>query len=330
MPSLLQLALDFFGGGATPATTEPGAVLRAARRKPAAAPPRPRISRPKALRAGDPAGQDTLDTGLPEHPRANREALLVGQRVAYSFQRSRRRTIGFSVGPEGLAVRAPGWVPLQEIDAALAEKAQWILRKLAEADARRGRQEQAKVVWADGACFPFLGRPVTVRLVPPAAGSPAPRRAVAVLRGGPEADDAETATAVAGGPWLDITLPAGEPAPDAVREAVRAWLLQEARRIFTERLDHFAPRLAVRWTRLTLTNARTRWGSAGNDGGIRLHWRLLHFRLEVVDYVVAHELAHLRHMNHSARFWATVATVVPDYAGLRGELRADTTPRWDS
>ena len=66
-----------------------------------------------------------------------------------------------------------------------------------------------------------------------------------------------------------------------------------------------------------LSNAGTRWGTAHSDGLIRLNWRLIHFRLPVIDYVVAHELSHLRVMDHSPRFWDTVGTVVPDYAQLR-------------
>ena len=117
-------------------------------------------------------------------------------------------------------------------------------------------------------------------------------------------------------------------APEQIRDATQAWLMRQARRIFTERLDHFAPRLQVQWRRLALSNAGTRWGSARSDGSIRLHWRLVHFRVEVIDYVVAHELSHLRVMNHSPRFWETVASVVPNYAELRGHLKDDAIARW--
>ncbi|MDP3133862.1 MAG: M48 family metallopeptidase, partial [Burkholderiaceae bacterium] len=77
-----------------------------------------------------------------------------------------------------------------------------------------------------------------------------------------------------------------------------------------------------------LTNAATRWGSAKSDGTIRLHWRLMQFSPQVLDYVVAHELSHLRHMDHSPRFWATVASVVPDHAARRAELRRSGPPLW--
>ena len=116
--------------------------------------------------------------------------------------------------------------------------------------------------------------------------------------------------------------------PAQIRDAVQAWLMRQAKRLFAERLDHFAPRLGVRWRKLALSNAGTRWGTAHSDGLIRLNWRLVHFRLAVIDYVVAHELSHLRVMDHSPRFWETVRTVVPDYAQLRGQLKDQAVPPW--
>jgi hypothetical protein len=113
-----------------------------------------------------------------------------------------------------------------------------------------------------------------------------------------------------------------------IRDAVQAWLLQEARILFAQRLDHYAPLLQVQWRKLTLSSAGTRWGSARVDGSIRLHWRLIHFKLSVIDYVVVHELSHLRVMDHSPRFWDTVRQVVPDYAELRSQLKDEMVPKW--
>ena len=128
-----------------------------------------------------------------------------------------------------------------------------------------------------------------------------------------------------------MTLRLGLPhhaSPDQIRDAVQAWLMRQAKRVFHERLDHFAPQLGVQWKKLALSNAGTRWGSASADGSIRLNWRLIHFSLSVIDYVVAHELSHLRVMDHSPRFWDTVHSVVPDYAALRRQLKNEAAPRW--
>ena len=81
---------------------------------------------------------------------------------------------------------------------------------------------------------------------------------------------------------------------------------------------------------LTLSAARTRWGSCSLKTGIRLNWRLIHFPPHVIDYVVAHELAHLREMNHSPSFWAVVGQLFPTYKAARADLKklATTCPRW--
>ena len=251
------------------------------------------------------------------HPHATREALLEASVVAYAFRRGKRRTIGFVVGPDGLAVSAPKWVPLSEVDAAVQEKSAWILKKLHEARDRSERMESARIEWKDGTTLPFLGEQVIVVLDPrhDFAG------VGAVLN-----TDAE---GLPGVPRL--TLHVGLPhhaTPEQIRDAVQAWLMRQAKRIFTERLNHFAPQLGVQWRKLSLSSAGTRWGSASADGSIRLNWRLVHFRQSVMDYVVVHELAHLRVMDHSPRFWDTVASIVPDYAGLRGQLKDDSLPRW--
>ena len=251
------------------------------------------------------------------HPQASREALLGETLVAYAFKRARRRNIGFLVGSEGLTVTAPKWVPLYEVDAAVRSKSAWILRKLDDANERRQRVESARIEWRDGATFPFIGETVIVVLDPRHAFD----EVGAVLN--------TQGAALPGVPSL--TLHVGLPhtaSADQIRDAVQAWLMRQAKRLFEERLNHYAPQLGVRWTRLALSSAGTRWGTAHSDGTIRLNWRLIHFRLPVIDYVVAHELSHLRVMDHSPRFWDTVRTVVPDYAQLRGQLKHETLPAW--
>jgi predicted metal-dependent hydrolase len=248
------------------------------------------------------------------HPRAEREVALDGHLVAYAFRRARRRSIGFVVGPEGLSVSAPRWVGRAEVDAALREKSRWILRKLQEQGERSRRLEQARVNWSDGATLPFLGQTVTVVVDPRVTG--------ALLQPGTDP--------LPGVPHLTlhVGLPQGA-AAGQVREVVQSWLQRQARRIFEERCALFAPRLGVRYTRLSLSSASTRWGSASADGSIRLNWRLVHFGLPVIDYVVAHELAHLREMNHSPTFWQVVRSVVPDVDSARGALRKEVLPVFD-
>ena len=104
--------------------------------------------------------------------------------------------------------------------------------------------------------------------------------------------------------------------------------MRQARANFEGRLNHFAPVLGVRWKRLTLSQANTRWGSARVDGSIRLNWRLMHFSQAIIDYVVVHELSHLRVMDHSPQFWQTVASVLPDFAQRRQQLKTQPVAHW--
>ncbi len=272
---------------------------------------------PPALPATLPEGA-TLAPAAPalpfQHPQAQREIVLAGHRVAYALRRARRRSIGFVVGAEGLAVSAPRWVGLGEIEAALQEKAAWILRKLHEQRERGRRLQAARVNWRDGTTLPFLGETVIVVLDTRTTG--------AVLKEAPET--------LPGVPRLTLHLGLPHTAEAAqIRDAVQSWLQRQARRIFEERCALFAQRLGVRMKRLSLSSAATRWGSASADGSIRLNWRLVHFAMPVVDYVVAHELAHLREMNHSPAFWDVVRSAVPDFEQARGSLRHEVLPVFD-
>jgi len=261
-----------------------------------------------------PPSNEQLAGEVFKHPRAQRDVRLDGHLVAYEMRRARRRSIGFVVGTEGLSVSVPRWVGAKELDTALHEKRGWILRKLREQRERALRLQSARIDWRDGTGLPFLGDTVIVLLDPRTAG--------AVL-------DSE-AEGLPGVPrrLLHVGLPHGA-TPEQIRDAVQSWLQRQARRVFEERCALFAQRLGVRVRRIGLSSATTRWGSANADGSIRLNWRLVHFGLPIIDYVVAHELAHLREMNHSAAFWEVVRSVLPDYEHARIALRDGHVPVLD-
>lgn len=260
------------------------------------------------------------------HPLATREIVLGGVHVAYELKRGKRRTIGFTVGHEGLAVSAPKWVTLVDVDKAVREKAGWIVKKLEETQQRHQHLESARIDWQDGALVRFLGRDVRVVLDPSHTFS-GPGAALASNVAAAEAQIHAVTPIGSEIRALYVGLPHTASAAQ-IRDVVQAWLMRQARERFIERLNHFQPALGVQWRKLGLSSAGTRWGSASADGSIRLNWRLIHFQPSVIDYVVVHELSHLRVMDHSPRFWDTVRTVVPDYAELRKQLKAEPLPRW--
>jgi predicted metal-dependent hydrolase len=213
--------------------------------------------------------------------------------VGYRFRRARRRSIGIVIDDDGLRVTAPGHTPIAEVEAFIREKARWISNKLSE---WRNAPKAPMVNWSEGSTIALLGAPVIVALMPG-------RRDIDLRDG-----------------RLGIgLLPRGEPA--ALRKRGIAWLKDRARQLLHERLTLYAAGLGVPTPALELSNARTQWGVCREDGQVRLNWRLIHLPLHLVDYVVAHELAHLREMNHSPRFWAVVGSLYPDYRAARRELR---------
>ena len=250
---------------------------------------------------------DVVPIGQWQHPRANRRIRLSDVEIGYEFLRGKRRTIGLSITPEGLSVRAPRWTPVNEVDDLLRRKADWVIDKLSESQQRTQALAQARVQWVDGGSFDYLGQRVCMRIDPTQA---APCHL-------DHSDSGETC----------LRLGLAHTATEAqIRDTVQAWLMRQAQQVFEARLTHFAPLLGVRWTRLRLSSAGKRWGSASADGTIRLNWRLLHQTMDMLDYVVVHELSHLRHMDHSPQFWDVVASILPDHAQRRRALN-EATPR---
>lgn len=238
------------------------------------------------------------------HPLADSEIDLNGHRIAYRLRRSQRRSIGLMAGLDGLSVSVPRLASRRDIEAALREKADWIVRKL-QAQGERARQLKAvEIDWHSGLTLPYLGQTLQVELAPATRWDPSTTPAT-----------------------LQLKLPASA-SPLEVQRAVVVWLKRQALALFAERCEHYAPQLRVQYTKLGLSTAQTRWGSAHASGAIRLNWRLIHFGLPVIDYVVAHELAHLREMNHSPRFWALVESVVPEMAAAQRALRDTVLPAW--
>jgi predicted metal-dependent hydrolase len=225
-----------------------------------------------------------------------RHLTLQGHVVPYQLERSKRRTIGFIVGNHGLAIRAPRWTTMGEIESAAQEKANWILKKLHEVHERQTHSAKAAIVWADGGVIDYLGQALTLQL----------------------GAMVTTIDPVQQRFWVALPSTASD---TQIQDTVQSAIQRAALLLFEERLNHYAPQLAVHWKALKLSNAGGRWGSAKSDGTIRLNWRLMHYRLPVIDYVVVHELSHLRHMDHSPRFWDTVESIMPDYAKLKKELK---------
>ncbi len=232
-------------------------------------------------------------------PPGHRRLRLDNLNLDYRLLRSKRKTIGFLIDDDGLRVTAPRWVTVAEIEAAIASKQQWIFRKMNEQRERSVRRLQPPMEWRDGATLPYLGLDITVRVAD-------------ASNAGVRFDEAARE--------LHVSLPASA-SEQQLKDRVQGWLQSEAKRVFAERLAIYAEKLGVSFRSFALSSASTQWGSCTADGRIRLNWRLMHFALPNIDYVVAHELSHLREMNHGPQFWATVQSVLPEFETARKALR---------
>lgn len=106
-----------------------------------------------------------------------------------------------------------------------------------------------------------------------------------------------------------------------ISEEVRREGIERAKRIFPERTAYFAKRMGVDYGRITIREQKTRWGSCSSKGNLNFNWKLVLLDPELLDYVVVHELAHRREMNHSAAFWKVVEAELPDYRERRRRLK---------
>lgn len=222
-----------------------------------------------------------------------RHVELAGQPIPYTLKRSaRRRTVGLRIDQRGLTVNVPLRASQKWLHEVLLDKADWIVGRL------RDWQERQPQRWADGEAVLFRGEVLTLQVT---VGG---RMAVAVE-----------------GEVLRVKV--ADPAdPAAIERAVTAWYKRQARQLFDASVACHAGRMGVMPKEVRLTSARTRWGSCTAHGVIRLNWRLIRLPVALVDYVVVHELAHLREMNHSPAFWAVVSQHCPDHAERRRLLRS--------
>lgn len=200
-----------------------------------------------------------------------------------------------SVDERGLVVSVPWRTSERYIARFLQDSASWILRKLDAWEARKPKQRS----WRAGELIDFLGRQLHLHL----------------------AEAPFTLVQLADGDLLALSMPAPHER-GTVRAAVVKWYRRHAQTHFGRRVEHYSQQLGIETPRVFLSNAQTRWGSCSASRQVRLNWRLMQAAPDVVDYVIAHELAHLREMNHSIRFWRIVRRLCPDYEAAKAELNA--------
>lgn len=234
-----------------------------------------------------------------------RRISLEGREVSFTLRRSNRRTIGFSISREGLTVSAPHRVAERDIVRALDSKSHWILTKL---DAWSRRPEARRLVLESGERLPWLGGELTLEVRGEGVRTTVRREGhILILK----CDTRVT------GALRERTLKA----------ALQRYYKREGEALMTPRVEAYAAQLSRPVRKVIVRDQKRRWGSCAADATIRLNWRLMGFPEDLIDYVCAHEAAHLVEPNHSPAYWRVVESLMPDWKRRRQRMREDAD-RW--
>lgn len=219
--------------------------------------------------------------------------------LTYTVRRSARRkkTVAVTVEPAGsVLVVAPERVSIRRLDAIVTRKAEWIAWRI-----RRARDYAplpSPREFVSGESVLYLGRHYRLKVDRHARGE-------AKLRGG----------------WLHVSAASNGQQAVQVRAALVSWFRRHAAERFPQRVEVWRSKVGVPMPRVIVANQQKRWGSCDQRGVIRLNWRIMQVPMRLIDYVVVHELVHLRHRGHGRDYWQAVGRVMPDYERRREELR---------
>jgi hypothetical protein len=213
--------------------------------------------------------------------------------LSYTLVRSSRKTVALQIRHDGtLLVRAPLFASKSRIDGFILQKRNWIEKK--RADLLLHIETPVVKKYTEGELFLFMG------ISYPLEYDPSKKSGVI----------------------LGETLRLGGKAASDPEKYILAWYKKEARTLLESRIAYWSKKTKLKYSKMRLSGAKTRWGSCTSKGVISLNWRLVMAPLPVLDYVVIHELVHTEVYNHTAEFWREVGRIIPDYKELRGWLKA--------
>jgi len=228
-----------------------------------------------------------------------RKTSAVSADIDYTIARSaRRRSVSIEGRAGKVVLRAPMAVADSVLLTFLAQKADWVRRKIAE--------QQVSVnavptrIYEAGARVPFMDQELTLVI---GMGSTA-----AVKR-------------VDNNLHVLLSSRSSQAREQQIKRLVSRWYQQQALIVLTQKTQQLCQRMALVCTQVTIKATRSKWGHCTSAGAIQYNWQILLAPEAIVDYLVAHEVSHLRHHNHSAEFWALVASVCPDFKQQRQWLK---------
>ena len=232
------------------------------------------------------------------------EIVIQGQRIAYTVRYSKRaRRVNLKIDfSKGLEVIVPAEMKLANLEPVLRRHEKWILKHIGKVDPISSRQ------YIDGETIFYLGDEYMLRLMPDVNKS--------------------RVTLQLDGEYMRVKLPVGLAEAEraaVIRDALIAWYRRQAKQYIPPRVAELAHQHGFQYKKISIRGQKTRWGSCSNLGNLNFNWGLMMTPPEAIDYLIIHELCHLRELNHSQRFWDLVASLFPDYSYWRQWLKDNTT-----
>ncbi len=232
--------------------------------------------------------------------------LVNNQVIEYTIiKKVNKKHITITIQPnKQIIVTSPKAVTTKEITNLLHQKSLWILKKLAEISARPSAITKQ---FLEGEMFPYLGNEYPLRISKYVSTNK--RKGLSLHFTGRDFH-AQVDAALSSADYMPL-----------MTEQFKIWYISRGNELLTDRLSIYCPLLGLNPKRVTFKEQKRRWGSCNSSGVIYLNWRLLMAPIEIVDYVLVHELAHLKHMNHSKQFWELVESLFPDYKTAKSWLK---------
>jgi len=224
-----------------------------------------------------------------------------GALQAQLIRSPRRKSVGIIVRNGKVVVRAPNYVPLDEIQNFIHQKQDWIQKHLSRQEHAQHTQQKN---FTNGELHFWLGK----------------RYPLTVNKGRPNFCEVNNQ-------HIEVTCSYPERS-HCVQKVLERWYKQQCEALITKRVKTFANQLNVTPSGIAIKHYKTRWGSCNHKKQLQFNWLLIMAPLEVIDYVVIHELCHLKHFNHSPAFWQMVAKVMPNFSEHKQWLNQQTYLTW--
>lgn len=221
------------------------------------------------------------------------ELIHKGQSIIYTIAYEKRKKIILSIDPSGFVkLKAPRGTEEARLVQAIEDKAPWILEQLARIQQKSGIFEQPQEKrFMEGESFLYLGQAYPIEIQ--------------------ETPGLEKSKVSFNGKVLSIAVATADEA--AIRAALLKFYNRECRQLILKRIAYYQSQFKVKPSSVEIKDTPSKWGLCSSDRKIVFNWKLIMAPLEVLDYVVVHEMCHLVHMNHDRSFWRLVGKILPDH-----------------